>query len=542
METALAHRERSNAFSIHLNRLRMTHRKAVGIDLGTTFSVVAHIDPYGKPQIIPNSESERITPSVILYDGGSVIVGTVAKNNSVAEPERIVDFVKREIGKPKEQFHREFDNKVYSAEELSALIIKKLKADAERYLKETVTDAVITVPAYFNDAERTATITAGQLAGLNVLQVINEPTAAALAYGLDKLDEDQTVFVFDLGGGTFDVTIMRIQSHKIEMLATNGDHRLGGKDWDDVIVNFVAEEFDRAHGENPLLDLQSYQDLQSRALSAKIQLSSRQRTAIVHNHNGKSVKVELTREEFERKTRHLVEKCKTICEMVLQEAKMKWADIDKILLVGGMTRMPMVREMIARLSPAPLADDVNPDEAVALGAAIQGILSLLHEEDQSGEKVLPPETRQQFSSREGGLIQVTNITSHTLGVVLWDEVHLEEYVFPMIRKMNAIPAKARNSFGTATANMQRVVVKIVEGESTLPAECTPLGVCDVELPPFLPKGSPVELNYAYNANQVLEVAVHAGGNEKKVMIERNTGLAPSEIAEAAAEMNEMNVA
>ena len=179
-----------------------------------------------------------------------------------------------------------------------------------------MTDAVITVPAYFNDAERTATITAGQLAGLNVLQIINEPTAAALAYGLDKLDEDQTVFVFDLGGGTFDVTIMRIKGTAFEMLATNGDHRLGGKDWDDIIVNHVAEEFDRAHGENPLLDLQSYQDLQSRALAAKIQLSSRDRTAIVHSHNGKSVKVELTREEFEQKTRHLVEKCKTICEIV----------------------------------------------------------------------------------------------------------------------------------------------------------------------------------------------------------------------------------
>jgi molecular chaperone DnaK (HSP70) len=175
------------------------------------------------------------------------------------------------MGKPREQFQREFNGKVYSAEELSGLILRKLKADAEKYLKEPVTDAVITVPAYFNDAERTATITAGQLAGLNVLQIINEPTAAAVAYGLDKLDEDQTVFVFDLGGGTFDVTIMRIEGHGIQMLATNGDHRLGGKDWDDVIVNHVAEEFDREHGENPLLDLQSYQDLQSRALAAKIQ-------------------------------------------------------------------------------------------------------------------------------------------------------------------------------------------------------------------------------------------------------------------------------
>src|ERR1700726_1847896 len=256
----------------------MSERKAIGIDLGTTFSAAAHIDPYGKPQIIPNAESERITPSVILFDGSNVVVGTIAKNNSVAEPEKIVDFVKREIGKSKEQFHREFGGKIYSSEELSALIIKKLKADAEKYLGQPVTDVVITVPAYFNDAERTATITAGQLAGLNVLQLINEPTAAALAYGLDKLDEDQAVFGFDLGGGTFDVTIMRIADHKIDMVATNGDHRLGGKDWDDVIVNMVAEEFDKRHGENPLLDLHSYQDLHNRAVAGKIQLSTRPTT------------------------------------------------------------------------------------------------------------------------------------------------------------------------------------------------------------------------------------------------------------------------
>jgi molecular chaperone DnaK len=519
----------------------VTRRKVVGIDLGTTFCAMAHIDPYGKPQIIPNVESERLTPSVILFDEPNVIVGTLAKNNAVAEAERIVDFVKREMGKPKEQFQRDFNGKIYSAEELSALILRKLKADAEKYLKEPVTDAVITVPAYFNDAERTATITAGQLAGFNVLQIINEPTAAAVAYGLDKLDEDQTVFVFDLGGGTFDVTIMRIEGQGIQMIATNGDHRLGGKDWDDIIVNHVAEEFDRAHGENPLLDLESYQDLQSRALAAKIQLSSRPRTAIVHSHNGKSVKVELTKEEFESKTRHLVEKCKTICEMVLQEAQMEWSGIDKVLLVGGMTRMPMVRDMVSGLSAVPMVDDVNPDEAVAVGAAIQGILSLLKEEETTGERTLPENTRQQFSSREGGLIQVTNITSHTLGVVLWDEAHLEEYVFPMIRKMTAIPATARNSFGTASANMQRAVVRIVEGESTLPAECTPLGLCDVELPSFLPKGSPVELTYEYNANQVLEVAVNASGNQAKVRIERNTGLAPNEVERAAKGLGAISV-
>jgi molecular chaperone DnaK len=520
----------------------MSNRKAVGIDLGTTFSAVAHIDAYGKPQIIPNSESERITPSVVLFDGSNAIVGTIAKNNTVAEPEKIVDFVKREIGKAKEQFRREFSGVAYSAEELSALILKKLKSDAEKYLKTPVTDAVITVPAYFNDAERTATITAGRLAGLNVLQIINEPTAAALAYGLDKLDEDQTVFVFDLGGGTFDVTVMRIEGHRLEMVATNGDHRLGGKDWDDVIVNYVAEEFDRAHGENPLLDLQSYQDLQSRALSAKIQLSSRERTTIVHTHNGKSVRLELTREKFEEITRHLVEKCKAICEIVMAEAEMQWTEMNKILLVGGMTRMPMVRAMIAGLSSVPLAEDVNPDEAVAVGAAIQAVLSLLNEEDATGEKMLPAETRQQFSSRDGGLIQVRNITSHTLGVVLWDETQLEEYVFPMIKKMTPMPAEAKNSFGTATANMQRAIVRIVEGESTLPAECTPLGICDVALPPFLPKGSPVELTYEYNANQVLEVEVEAAGNCASVSIERKTGLTAEELDRATVALGQLIVA
>ena len=383
-----------------------TNRKAVGIDLGTTFCAIAHIDAYGKPQIVPNAESERITPSVILFDGANAVVGSVAKQNAVAEPDKIVDFVKREMGKSKAQFSRTFGGKVYSAEELSAIILRKLKNDAEKYLGEEVTDAVITVPAYFNDAERTATLHAGQLAGLNVLQIINEPTSAALAYGMDKLDQNHTVFGFDLGGGTFDVTIMRIEGHHIRMVASNGDHRLGGKDWDDVIVNWVADEFDKQHGENPLLDLQSYQDLYNRALTAKIQLSTRSRTTLVHSYNGKSVKLDLTRDEFEERTRHLIEKCKAICEILMQEAGMQWEQIDRVLLTGGMTRMPSVRSMVADISSRPIADDVSPDEAVALGAAIQGMLALLHEEDKTGEHVITQEVRDQFSSGDGSLDSV----------------------------------------------------------------------------------------------------------------------------------------
>ena len=518
-----------------------TNRKSIGIDLGTTFCAVAHIDAYGKPQIIPNAESERITPSVILFDGTNAVVGTVAKQNAVAEPDKIVDFIKREMGKSKSQFSRAFGGKVYSAEELSAVILRKLKSDAEKYLGEHVTDAVITVPAYFNDAERTATLHAGQLAGLNVLQIINEPTSAALAYGLDKLDQDQTVFVFDLGGGTFDVTIMRIEGHHIRMVASNGDHRLGGKDWDDVIVNWVADEFDKQHGENPLLDLQSYQDLYNRALTAKVQLSTRQRTTLVHSYNGKSVKIELTREDFEAKTRHLIEKCKSICEIVMQEAQLGWEDIDRVLLTGGMTRVPSVRTMITESSNRPVAEDVSPDEAVALGAAIQGMLSMLQQEDDIGERSIAPEVRDVFSAADGSLIKVTNITTHTLGVVLWDDSKMEEYVFTMIPKMTTIPNEIKNSFDTAKANMKNAIVRVVEGESTVPGECTPLGICDIELPPFLPKGSPVELTYHYNENQVLEVVVEAYGRTSRVSIARNTGLSENELELATADLAQLQI-
>ena len=516
-------------------------RKAVGIDLGTTFSAISHVDENGRTQIIPNAESERITPSVILFDGSTAIVGSTAKQNAVAEPEQIVDFIKREIGKSKIEFNRAFGGKLWSAEELSALILRKLKQDAEKHLGCPITDAVITVPAYFSDVERTATMHAGQLAGLEVLQILNEPTAAALAYGIDKHHGNETVFVFDLGGGTFDVTIMKISEHHIQMLGSNGDHRLGGKDWDDVIVNWVSEEFDRQFNENPLLDLHSYQDLYNRALTAKIQLSSRNTTTLVHSYAGHSLKLELTREEFERRSRHLLEKAKAICEIAMAEAGLEWNLIERILLTGGMTRMPAVREMIRQMSGRPVAEDLSPDEAVAMGAALQATLVLLGRENDTGERLISQETRGKLSSAEGELVRVTNITTHTLGVVLWDDAAIEEYVFPMIKKSTPIPAEVENSFGTAKANMKNVVVRVVEGESTVPAECTPLGTCDVELPPYLPKGSPVELTYRYDENQVLEVKVDAYGNQSVVKISRNLGLNEAEMEKASADLMHINV-
>ncbi len=515
---------------------------AVGIDLGTTFSAIACVDHHGRQQVIPNRENERLTPSVILFDGEAAVVGTVAHQNAMSDPEKIVDFVKREMGKGMEQFHREFGGRKFSAEELSALILKKLKLDAEYFLGQPVTDAVITVPAYFNDAERTATLHAGQLAGLNVLNVINEPTAAALAYGFQNLKKNQTIFVFDLGGGTFDVTIMRVENEEIRMLASNGDHRLGGKDWDDVITMWAAEEFDAKFGEDPLLDLASYQDLHSRSVTAKIQLSTRESTTLVHSYNGNSLRLELTREEFERRARHLTDRCKMISEIVLEEAQLKPENLDCILLVGGMTRTPSVLAMLDSLAPGVrLAEFANPDEVVARGAALQASLLLLQNANGSVAKVASEALREQFSTSRGELIKVTNIATHTLGVVLWDEAAGQALVSPMIQRGSAMPASVTRNFSLSKDGLEQISVWVVEGESTLPDECTPLGECDAILPASMPKGTPVSLTYRYTEDQVLEVLTEVAGQVSRATIHRAAGLSDEEVAAAAMDFDRIAV-
>jgi len=520
----------------------LLERLAVGIDLGTTYSAIAYVDQHGRQSLIPNSENERLTPSVILFDGQHAVVGSVARQNAVAEPEKIVDFVKREMGKSKAQFHREFDGRKYSAEELSALILKKLRNDAEKFLGRAITDAVITVPAYFNDAERTATVQAGKLAGLNVIGVINEPTAAALAYGFRQLEGKKTVLVFDLGGGTLDVTIMDIADNQIRMLASNGDHRLGGKDWDDLICSWVAEAFELEHGENPMLDLDSFQDLYGRSVVAKNQLSSRESVNFNYSYNGHGLRLELTRTEFEERSRSLVEQCKMICEIGLAEAHLESSKIDGILLVGGMTRMPSVRAMLANFAPGvPLIDFVNPDEVVALGAAIQANLQLLHEEDQAGERTIPQSVRGQFSGADGELIKVSNITTHTLGVVIWDHAREEEVVHAMIHRSTRIPASVSKSFGLSKDNLTSMKISVVEGESSVPAECYPLGICEIELPPGLSRGTPISLTYRYTENQVLEVVVEADGQQSVAALARATGVSEEDVALAAEEMQRIEV-
>ena len=530
--------------------------KVVGIDLGTTFSAIAHVNEHAQEEIIPNAESDRITPSVIMFEDDVITVGKIAKQNASAVPADIVEFVKREIGKSIEEFSREFNDKKYSAEELSALILRKLKQDAEAYLNEEVTDAVITVPAYFKDAEREATRNAGKIAGLNVLHVMNEPTAAALAYGIDVHGSDQNVFVFDLGGGTFDVTVMKVSGSKLEMIATNGDPRLGGKDWDDKIIVHVAQMFEEEHGENPLQDLHAYQDIQLNAISAKESLSQRQKARIVCNYNGKSSRIELTREKFEELTGDLLQRCNGLCDVVLSEAQMTWSDIDGVLLVGGSTRMPMVQEMITQISGKEInTHEVNPDDVVALGAAIQGTLRQIEERtsgasDTTATEDIPDAVKDRFIGPGGDLtVKVTDGATHHLGTVVFNERD-EERIYVMIPKMTPIPCEKADTFGTRYDNQSSVVGEIVQGlehdqlKNEIPQsafEEFKIGECKLELPSGLPAGAPIHVIYKYNLDQTLEVIAEGpDGRTAKVTINRAT-LDEMEVAEATTHLQNLEV-
>jgi molecular chaperone DnaK len=397
------------------------------------------------------------------------------------------------------------------------------------------------VPAYFNDAQRGATLRAGQIAGFNVLNVINEPTAAALAYGLDRTGSEETVFVFDLGGGTFDTTIMKVEHEGIRMIATDGDGFLGGKDWDNLLADMVARSFIEKNGEDPREDLESHQDLLNRALGAKIQLSSRPRTTIVLNHNGRSHKLQVTREEFEEVAKPLVERLRKICEAVVHQAKLSWKEIDRILLVGGMTRMPMIREMLRDLSGKELTDSVNPDEAVAVGAAIQSVLCMLDEQQKTGEKLISDSIKNQYSTKEGKLIKVTNIATHTLGVVLWDNAKNREFVYPMIERGTRLPCEVNNKFGTSKPDMERITIRVVEGESRDPDMCSPIGTVELTLPNKLDKGTAVNVTYKYDSNQILQVIAKVGGEAAQVTIDRTAGMTENELQSAKEQFSKIKV-
>lgn len=461
--------------------------RAVGIDLGTTYSAIAQVNKHGVPEILANAEGDRITPSVILFDEDDIVVGNYAKQAAIAYPDQVVDFIKRQIGDANYGFA--YGGEVYTPEKLSSFILAKLKHDAEMRLGHPIEEAVITVPAYFGDQQRRATLKAGEMAGLKVLKLINEPTAAAFAYGLANSGKDMKVLVFDLGGGTFDVTYAQIVGKDIQVVATTGDHQLGGKDWDDALIKWAAERFVETHGIDPLDDIAAYHDLRQKCVSAKLTLTRRPKVNLFFDYEGKILREEVTREMFEELTSPLVSRCEALTRDVLQDASANADEVDVVLLAGGSTRMPRVRNLIETMFNKAAATDINPDECVALGAALTAALESAR---LSGEK--PPVD-----------IRTHDVTSHSLGMVVFKDTELKNS--QIIRRNTRIPCeRTRDNYVTTHEGQSTMDLWLVQGESTNPTECNALGHFEFYGIPARPAGDTrLAVTFRYNANGIVEV-------------------------------------
>jgi molecular chaperone DnaK len=483
--------------------------KAVGIDLGTTNSVVAVLEA-GDPVVIPNAEGSRTTPSVVAFSkGGEVLMGEVAKRQAITNPDRTIRSVKRHMGT---SWSIDIDGKAYNAQEISARTLQKLKRDAEAYLGDTVTQAVITVPAYFDDAQRTATKEAGQIAGLEVLRIINEPTAAALAYGLDKEGgDDQTVLVFDLGGGTFDVSVLEIGDGVFEVKATHGDTQLGGDDWDQRVIDWLVNQFKSAHGVDLSNDNMALQRLKEAAEKAKIELSQVQQTQInlpfitATSEGPLHLDESLSRARFQELTADLIERCRSPFEQAIKDAGITKTELDHVILVGGSTRMPAVHELVNDLTGKEPHKGVNPDEVVAVGAAIQA-------------GVLKGEVKD---------VLLLDVTPLSLGIETKGGVMTR-----LIDRNTTIPTKRTEVFTTADDMQPSVEIHVLQGEREMAQFNKTLGKFQlVDLPPA-PRGVPqIEVTFDIDANGIVHVAAkdRATGKEQSMTITGQSSLAKDDI-------------
>src|SRR5512147_413282 len=479
--------------------------KAVGIDLGTTNSVVAVLEA-GEPSVIPNAEGGRTTPSVVAFSKtGEVLVGEVAKRQAITNPDRTIRSVKRHMGT---NWTIDIDGKAYRAQEISARILQKLKRDAESYLGDSVSQAVITVPAYFDDAQRQATKEAGEIAGLEVLRIINEPTAAALAYGLDKEASDQTILVFDLGGGTFDVSVLEIGDGVFEVKATSGDNHLGGDNWDKAIVQWLVAEFKRDQGVDLSADKNSLQRLYEAAEKAKIELSTTQETQInlpfitATDAGPKHLDIKLTRAKLSELTSDLLER---VVGPVKQALADSGTEIDHVVLVGGMTRMPAVQEKVKELTGKDPHKGVNPDEVVAIGAAIQA-------------GVLAGDVKD---------VLLLDVTPLTLGIETKGGVMTK-----LIERNTTIPTKKSEIFSTAEDNQPSVEIHVLQGEREMATFNKTLGKFQLVGIPPAPRGMPqIEVTFDIDANGILNVSAKdlGTGKEQKIEIRAGGGLSDDEI-------------
>ena len=504
---------------------------AIGIDLGTTYSAAAVSDDGMTARILQNQEGQNTTPSVVFFqdiDGkDEPLVGTMAKNNAASAPYNVVQFIKREMGNA--QYKYTSPNGVdYLPEEISAIILKYIKQYAELALGEPVTDAVITVPAYFDDARRTATKHAGAIAGLNVLQVFNEPTAAAVAYGLNS--EDGKVLVYDLGGGTFDITLMNVKDGKFDVIATDGDQNLGGFDFDNEIISLIIEDLGRQGYEVDEYDDFLFAQIREKAEILKRSLSNVEQSTALFTIEGKTYRVRITREQFENATGHLLRRTQERLEALLEDQHCAWSDIDHILMVGGSTRMPMVKRMLETMSGRTLKHEVDPDTAVALGA---GVYAYILSRTQSGEYGLPDAE---------GYISISDVTSQSLGVISVNDAHRE--VNSIIIKNNSkIPCKHSEVFSTVADNQTEIRVRVTEGNDEDVNYVTIIGEQLLRIPPY-PKGAPVMVTFAYEIDQTVFVEVHdltSGKSLGTFDVDRTANLDAQQVKGLTRKINAMNI-
>jgi molecular chaperone DnaK len=548
-------------------------KRVYGIDLGTTYSAIAYVDEHGKPVIVPNQESERITPSVVLFDGENVIVGNTAKESAKVEPQRVVTRIKQHMGDP--NFVFQYEKQSFSPEDISSFILRKVVGDAEIALGEKITDVVITCPAYFGTPEREATANAGRLAGLDVRGILNEPTAAAIAYGLEQ-GEDQTVLVYDLGGGTFDITMIEINDRLIRVICTGGDHQLGGVLWDEAIVMYLAEQFKAQTSEesDPLDDPEVLNDLFLQAERGKKTLTQRDKAPFRVTHAGQQARVELERDKFEEITRHLLDRTIELTHEMLADARQKGhTQFDKIILVGGATRMPQVRNrLVAEFNMEP--EIYDPDEAVAKGAALYALKESLVDQVQDvlaakgGEanQAAAPVDLSGVSEEEIGAAldhlekqlgftltgpvrelvntRIVNVLSKSLGVVARNE-QSQDIVVYLLPRNSEVPLERMTDFGTDADNQAAVDIKVMAGErdSEDPLDCQEVGIATLSLPERLPARSPIRVRFAINKDGRLGVSATdlTGGGSIDVEFQTEAVMSADEVAERSTALRLLTV-